>query len=208
MSIKVCYLWVLHKRLEPNLCMQISLCSHTVWFRAFVVPCLVQLSRVTRKPVFGVFDQVRLKQVCSAKETSKSLEILIVASLSTKLPTQRTTKVLIDSGDAQADLHLCCSHMATRASARRGTNTPILCHFIMYKNNLSLWQWYKAKSMDHEIYITDPHIFYKVILWVTLIHYPKCNISPSNNLQDMTQNRWTIKYRSMTYIYLVRSIYV
>ena len=39
----------------------------------------------------------------------------------------------------------------TRASARKDTNTPGQCHFLMYKNNLSLWQWYKAKSMDHEI---------------------------------------------------------
>ena len=57
-------------------------------------------------------------------------------------------------------------------------------------------------------YVTDPYIFYKVDLWVTLIHYPKYNISPSNSLQDIKQNRWTIKYRSLTYIYFVRSIYV
>ena len=29
-----------------------------------------ELSHVTRKPVFGVCDQIRLKQVCSASETS------------------------------------------------------------------------------------------------------------------------------------------
>ena len=62
--------------------------------------------------------------------------------------------------------------------------------------------------MDHEIQVTDPYIFYKVNLWVTLIHYPKYNISPSNSLQDMKQNHWTIKYRSLTYIYLIRSIYM
>ena len=62
--------------------------------------------------------------------------------------------------------------------------------------------------MDHEIWVTDPHISYKVELWVTVIHYPKYNVSPSNSLQDMKQNRWTIKYRSLTYIYLVRSMYV
>ena len=43
---------------------------------------------------------------------------------------------------------------------------------------------------------------------MTLIHYPKYNISPSNSLQDIKQNCWTIKYRSLTYIYLIRSIYV
>ena len=34
--------------------------------------------------------------------------------------------------------------------------------------------------MDHEILVTDTHIFYKVDLWVTLIYYPKNNISPSS----------------------------
>ena len=62
--------------------------------------------------------------------------------------------------------------------------------------------------MDHEILVTDTHIFYKVDLWVTLIHYPKYNITPSNSLQAMKQNCWTIKYRSLTYIYLIRSTYV
>ena len=57
---------------------------------------------------------------------------------------------------------------------------------ICTKSNMSTW--YKAKSIDHEIEDTDPHIFYKVDLWVTLIHYPKYNIFPSNN-QDMKQNR-------------------
>ena len=34
------------------------------------------MSLVTRKPVLGVCDQVRLKPACSAIETSKRLEIL------------------------------------------------------------------------------------------------------------------------------------
>ena len=33
-----------------------------------------------RKPVFRVSDQVRLKPVCSATQTSKHIEILLVAS--------------------------------------------------------------------------------------------------------------------------------
>ena len=41
-----------------------------------------------------------------------------------------------------------------------------------------------------------------------MIHYPKYNVSPSNSFQEMKQNRWTIKYRSLIYIYLVRSMYV
>ena len=34
------------------------------------------MSHVTRKPVFGVCDQVRLQPVCSADEISQGLEIL------------------------------------------------------------------------------------------------------------------------------------
>ena len=38
------------------------------------------LSHITRKLVFGVCDQLRLKQACSADETSQGLEILAIAS--------------------------------------------------------------------------------------------------------------------------------
>ena len=46
--------------------------------------------------------------------------------------------------------------------------------------------------MDHKISVTDPYTFYEVDLCVTLIHYPKFDISPSNSLEDMIQNHWTI----------------
>ena len=62
--------------------------------------------------------------------------------------------------------------------------------------------------MDHEILVTDPHLFYEVDFCVTPIHYPKYNISPSNSLQDMKQNHSAIKQRSLTYIYLMRTIFV
>ena len=55
--------------------------------------------------------------------------------------------------------------------------------------------------MDHEILVIDPHIVYKVNLSVTWIYYPKYNISQLNS-QEMKQNHWTIKYRSLTYINL------
>ena len=56
---------------------------------------LLDLSLVTRKPVFSVSDQLRLKPACSATETSLSLEILDLASIGTILSRQRTTKALI-----------------------------------------------------------------------------------------------------------------
>ena len=48
-----------------------------------------------RKPVCGICDQVRLKLVCSASETSYGPEILDLASKGIILSRQRTTKALI-----------------------------------------------------------------------------------------------------------------
>ena len=53
------------------------------------------VSHVTRKPVTGVFDQVRLKPACSPAEISWRLEISAIASRGIILSSQRTTKVLI-----------------------------------------------------------------------------------------------------------------
>ena len=45
-------------------------------FRKQLDLLIYNMSLVTKKPVFAVFDQVRLKPVCLATETSYSLEIL------------------------------------------------------------------------------------------------------------------------------------
>ena len=58
-------------------------------------PEAYKMSHVTRKPFFGVCDQVRLKPACSATETSKSLEILGIETRGIILSRQRTTKTLI-----------------------------------------------------------------------------------------------------------------
>ena len=42
---------------------------------------LAYMGRNTRKPVFGVSEEVRFKPACSATETSQNIEILLVASL-------------------------------------------------------------------------------------------------------------------------------
>ena len=59
------------------------------------ITALKQVSLVTRKPVFGVFDQVRLKPACSATETSYRLDISDLETRGIILPRQRTTKALI-----------------------------------------------------------------------------------------------------------------
>ena len=75
-------------------------CSATCWEGS-----VMYMSLVTRKPVFGVSDQVRLKPACSATEASYRLEISDIETRGIILSRQRTTS-------AQSDLHLCCSHMA------------------------------------------------------------------------------------------------
>ena len=50
------------------------------------------MSLVTRKPVFGVCDQERLKPACSASEASYSLDL---ASIGIILSKQQITKALI-----------------------------------------------------------------------------------------------------------------
>ena len=56
--------------------------------------CVI-MSHVTRKPVFGVCDQVRLKPAWSATETRYRLEISAIASIGIILSRQRITKALI-----------------------------------------------------------------------------------------------------------------
>ena len=56
--------------------------------------------------------------------------------------------------------------------------------------------------MDHDIKVTKPHIVYKVNLWVTMIYHSKYTFSGVNSLHNMKLNRWTIKYRWLTYINL------
>ena len=53
------------------------------------------MSHVTRKPAFGVCDQVRHKPACSAGETKLGSCNLAIASRGIILSRQRTTKALI-----------------------------------------------------------------------------------------------------------------
>ena len=53
------------------------------------------VSHVTRKSVFVVFDQVRLKPACSATEASENHEIANIETIDFILSRQRTTKALI-----------------------------------------------------------------------------------------------------------------
>ena len=66
---------------------------------------LLQVSPVTRKPVFGVCDQLRLKPACSATETSYGLEMLDLAIILSK---QWATKALISLREYKCTLEEDC----------------------------------------------------------------------------------------------------
>ena len=53
------------------------------------------MSLVTKNPVFGVSNQVRLKSACSASETSHRLKILDIETRGIIISQQRITKTLI-----------------------------------------------------------------------------------------------------------------
>ena len=59
----------------------------------FQIP--IHMSFVTRKPVFGISDQVRLKPACSVTEVSQRLEISYTETRGIILSRQRITKALI-----------------------------------------------------------------------------------------------------------------
>ena len=55
---------------------------------------------------------------------------------------------------------------------------------------------YKAKLLDHEIYVKHIYFYYEVKGWAILTHYPKYHFNTSNHLQDIWQNHWTMKQTS------------
>ena len=69
------------KNLIQNICLYIQALTHLVLNKCLTLLTTFNMSLVTRKPVFGVSDQVRLKAACSATENSYSLEILDLASI-------------------------------------------------------------------------------------------------------------------------------
>ena len=76
------------------------------------------------KPVFGVSDKGRLKQVTSATETSNKIEILFVASFNILSKNKSADQ------SAQAGRHLCCL---------RTLNTGFLASRHIYYNEIALY---------------------------------------------------------------------
>ena len=105
--------------------------------------------------------------------------------------------------DKQRRLLTLPTNSNTRASARRGTNTPCQCHHLMYQNNLNQRQWplrYKAKSMDDKMLVTWPTYTLGGQSFCHIDPLSKIRHSSNNSLQNIKQNHWTKKSRQLTHI--------
>ena len=77
---------------------------------------ILEVSLVTRKPVFGVSDQVRLKLDCSARDQLGSWN---------DCPGSKQQRCWSDCTNAQVDLRLCCSHMAKQVFSWWGSSPSV-----------------------------------------------------------------------------------
>ena len=66
-------------------------------------------------------------------------------------------------------------------------------------------QIYKAKSLDHEIMVTQNNIYFEIKRGSYWIIIPKYDVHTTNSLQDVSQNHWAIKYRSLWPTIILRS---
>ena len=88
-----------------------------------MVALLYEMGLDVTKPVFGVSDIVRLKQVSSATETRWKIEISLEASLDMILSNQRITKALIRlCGCAGWSAPLLITNHQRQVFSRRGPN--------------------------------------------------------------------------------------
>ena len=142
---------------------------------AFKCDCF-HLSLVTRKPVFGVCDQVRRKPVCSATETSWRLEISDIETRGIIISRQRKQKRWSDCADAQAYLRLCCSHMAKAG-------------FVM------MWLiWYAENCTASSTYRPFCKYLHRSILFASSIHRD----TRQSELPLFGRGRYTCRRRSIS----------
>ena len=90
------------------------------------------------KPVFEVSDTVRFKPACSAIETSKKIEILLVANLDMILVNKPITKVLIRlHGCAVLSAPLLFANLQRQVSSHQGPYVGWF-EFLIYSDAISL----------------------------------------------------------------------
>ena len=133
------------------------------------------MSHVKRKPVFGVFDRVRLKPACTATEVSWRFKILDIETRGIILSGQRTSKVLIRLRGCAgwsapllfaygktdflmtwliwySDIHVTASKAA---SARFSFHFNEVCEkYIEYIRNSSFW-WGRYQNFGKTWYVLE-----------------------------------------------------
>ena len=85
----------MHKHMGSKMSYVFETLGTNITWKLFLLCVNQYMSLVTRKPVFGVCDQVRLKLTCAAKEARKRLEISDIETRDMILSRRRITKVLI-----------------------------------------------------------------------------------------------------------------
>ena len=136
------------------------------------------MSLVTRKPVFGFCDQVRLKPGCSAKQASLSLENLEISI--GVLSKQRTTKALI------------------RLRGCTGWSAPLLLAY-----DKQVFSWRGSYYIIWMIFLTETHLILKnkrVILYEYVTNVLTMNLSNKwngNVYQNLSQlmRLWHLSHR-------------
>ena len=130
-----------------------------------------EMSLVTRKPVFRVWDQVRLKPVCSATKTSQGREILDIASRGIILSKQQKQRRWWDCANVQADMRLCCLHMAKTDFPMTWLKLfapTVWCHY----ENLSFDKGQKKAGFDFVfLSLLKDNIGYKLFFTHNMIVY-------------------------------------
>ena len=90
------------------------------------------------KPVLEVSDTVRFKQACSATETSKKFEMLLVANLDMLLVNKPITKALVRlHGCAVLSAPLLFANLRRQVSSRQGPYVGWFV-FLIYSDAISL----------------------------------------------------------------------
>ena len=128
---------------------------------------------VTRKPVFAVFNQVRLQPACSATEASESHEIANIETREIILSRLRTTKALIS-------LHRCAGWSAPLLIAY-GINrfSHVGAHMV---KSLSRFQYYSSNYLKSQSlgslwfmkypWSSWPHHGIQLEIWIFRVHGP------------------------------------
>ena len=142
-----------------------------------------KMSHITRKPVFRICNQVRLKPVCAVTETRKRLEISDTETRDIILSRQWTTKVLIKLRRLICVFVVRIWHQ--QVFSWRGSNSPIsfsrLCRMYMYSK---LYRYISALPVHLFLTMRSPEHAQMWILKLPPMSWPTCIFTTINERLD------------------------